>query len=60
MGTEEEILMPRGILEASWRRCLEDQKDLTTCGGGLRSGLSHCSVGLEEKRQEGGEEGLLT
>lgn len=28
---------------------LRGPEDLTTCGGGLRSGLSHCSVGLEEK-----------
>lgn len=55
MGTEDELLRCRGILEASWKRCLEDQKDFTTRGGGLRSGLSHCGVGLEEK----GEEGLL-
>lgn len=28
-----------GILGASWRRWLEDQKDFPACGGRLRSGL---------------------
>lgn len=53
MEVGEEIVMPRGILEASGKRCLEDQKDFPTCGGGLRSGRSHCGMGLKEKGGRG-------